>query len=129
MCYLITCAFCGISWLSYFLFHMSFSRFVAGVSAMFSDGSHSDTFASKLRGLLAIFMIFFPYFLLRSLFICFMEIFKCYFKETICLFSYLNYIACSGTDFGLVLYAKTVELSRTPFLLFAFSCFPVLSSA
>lgn len=47
---------------SYFLFHMSFSRFVAGVSAMFSDGSHSDTFASKLRGLLAIFMIFFPYF-------------------------------------------------------------------
>ena len=53
-----------------------------------------------------------------------MEKFECYFQETICLFSDLSYSACSGTDLGLVFYAKTVELPRTPFLLFAFSCFP-----
>lgn len=67
MCYLFTCAFCGISWLSYFLFHMSFSRFVAGVSAMFSDGSHSDTFASKLRGLFSYIYDILPLFLAVAL--------------------------------------------------------------
>lgn len=67
MCYLFTCAFCGISWLSYFLFHMSFSRFVAGVSAMFSDGSHSDTFASKLRGLFSYIYDILPLFLAAAL--------------------------------------------------------------
>ena len=67
MCYLFTCAFCGIGWVSYFLFHMSFSHFVAGVSAMFSDGSHSDTFASKLRDLFSYIYDILPLFLAAAL--------------------------------------------------------------
>lgn len=57
---LFTCALCGIAWLSYFLFHMSFSNFSAGVSAMFSDGSHSDTFADKFTNLFNYIYDIFP---------------------------------------------------------------------
>ena len=48
MFYLLTCILCGITWLAYFLSHMSFSSFYSGVTAMFSDGSHSSSLTDKI---------------------------------------------------------------------------------
>lgn len=63
-CYLSTCFACGAVWLCYFLSHMSFSDFCSGVSAMFSDGSHSDTFCDKIMNNLSYFRDLLPYVIL-----------------------------------------------------------------
>lgn len=67
MCYLFTCAVCGIAWLSYFLLHMSFSDFITGVSAMLSDGSHSDTFMDKIMNLFLYIYDILPFCLVAAL--------------------------------------------------------------
>lgn len=48
--YLGTCAVCGISYLVYFLSHMTAEEFVYGLRQMMSDGSHQSTLMGKMLG-------------------------------------------------------------------------------
>ncbi|MFQ8912028.1 MAG: hypothetical protein ACLR79_05935 [Waltera sp.] len=47
--YLGTCGVCGLGWLAYFLFHMSFRQFLDGLSEMLTDGSHDVGLLGKLK--------------------------------------------------------------------------------
>ena len=43
------CGVCGLGWLAFFLFHMSFRQFLDGLSEMLTDGSHDVGLLGKLK--------------------------------------------------------------------------------
>lgn len=82
--YLGTCGVCGLGWLAYFLFHMSFRQFLDGLSEMLTDGSHDVGLLGKLK-------ITFP----ASAFL-----------------PVVDYFPDSGTAFCMVSVAKAYRVSR-----------------